>query len=460
MYEIPVQYANTDPNFDQLSQQVLASMRRLGVPGVAVGVLHQNHEHMAGFGITSVENPLPVTPDTLFQIGSTTKTITGTLMMRLVEMGLVDLDEPVRTYIPDFHLSDEVAEVSVTIRHLLTHMGGWAGDFFRETGSGDDCLARFVAEMAELPQLVPPGEVWAYNNAGFGLAGRVIEVVTGKSYEQAAREMILEPLEMNHSFFEPAEVISRRFVVGHRVYDTGEPTVLRPWSLSRASNPVGGLCSTVRDQLRYARFHLGSGTTSGNHQLLTSDSMAAMQTPHFRANLDRQIGLSWILKDLDGTRIVLHGGATSGQLSAFLMVPDHHFAITVLTNAEEGGLLHDEITNWALEHYLGLKEPDSGAFEISPEDVESILGSYDAQMTTLKIYLEDGQLMVQATPKGGFPDKDSPAPPQPPPSRLAFITPDRVMALDPPMTNSRAEFLRDEDGRIVWLRTSRLLKRL
>ncbi|MFO7660963.1 MAG: hypothetical protein R6X18_00075, partial [Chloroflexota bacterium] len=113
-----------------------------------------------------------------------------------------------------------------------------------------------------------------------------------------------------------------------------------------------------------------------------------------------------------------------------------------------------------LEHYLGLKEPDSGAFEISPEDVESILGSYDAQMTTLKIYLEDGQLMVRATPKGGFPDKDSPAPPQPPPSRLAFIAANRVMALDPPMTNSRAEFLRDEDGRIVWLRTSRLLKRL
>jgi CubicO group peptidase (beta-lactamase class C family) len=460
MHEIPIQYANTDPDFDQLSQQVVAAMRRLGVPGVAVGILHQDREHMAGFGVTSVENPLPVTADTLFQIGSTTKTVTGTLVMRLVEMGLIDLDEPVRSYIPDLRLSDKAAEVSVTIRHLLTHMGGWAGDYFSETGSGDDCLARFVAEMAELPQLASPGELWAYNNAGFGLAGRVIEVVTGQTYEQAAREMVLEPLAMDHSFFDPAEIISHRFVVGHRVNKTGEPSVLRPWALSRASNPVGGLCSTVRDQLRYARFHLGNGSTTNGHQLLSPESMAAMQAPHFRANLDRRMGLSWILKDLDGNRVVLHGGATSGQLSAFMMVPTHQFAITVLTNAEEGGLLHDEIANWALEHYLGLKEPESSTLELTPEAMEPYLGSFDAQMTTLRIYLEEGQLMVQATPKGGFPDKDSPAPPEPPPSRLTFIAPDRMMALDPPMTNTRAEFLRGEDGHILWLRTSRLLRRL
>src|SRR5690606_32934919 len=152
--------------------------------GVAVGILHDSRERMAGIGFTSVENPLPVTADTLFQIGSTTKTITGTILMQLVEKGLLDLDEPVRTYLPELRLADKAAEEGVTPRHLITHMGGWMGDYFSDTGDGDDALTRYVAEMAELPQVTPTGSIWSYNNAGFGLAGRLIEVITGNSYER------------------------------------------------------------------------------------------------------------------------------------------------------------------------------------------------------------------------------------------------------------------------------------
>lgn len=459
MREIPVHFANTDRDFQELSDFVISAMRRLGIPGVAVGVLHEGRQYMAGFGITSVENPLPVTADTLFQIGSTTKTITGTLMMRLVETGLVDLDEPVRTYIPDLRLSDKDAEATVIIRHLLTHMSGWAGDYFSDTGDGDDCLARFVVEMADLPQLVPPGTIWAYNNAGFGMAGRIIEIVSGQAYEDAAREQILEPLGMRNSFFSAADVISRRFVVGHRVDDTEGPVVLRPWALARAANSVGGLCSSVRDQLRYASFHLGDGATQYGDRLLTADTMRAMQSPHYPANLGREMGLSWILSEVDGTRIVQHGGATKGQLSAFLMVPAHSFALTVLTNAEEGGRLHDEVSDWAIHHYLGLREPDPSHLVISVTEMEPYLGTYEAQLTRLELYLEDEHLMVRSIPKGGFPDKTSPAPPAPPPSRAAFIAPERIIALDPPLIDTEAEFLRDESGRIAWLRTSRLHRR-
>ena len=163
MYHLPVHYEENDPQFRALSDYVIAEMRRLQVPGVAIGIIHDGREYLAGFGITSVENPLPVTADTLFQIGSTTKTLTGTIIMRLVEKGLIDLDEPVKTYLPDLRLKDNYAQGSVTTRHLLTHMGGWVGDFFRETGSGDDALARYVAEMADLDQVVPIGTVWSYN---------------------------------------------------------------------------------------------------------------------------------------------------------------------------------------------------------------------------------------------------------------------------------------------------------
>jgi CubicO group peptidase (beta-lactamase class C family) len=426
---------------------------------VAVGLWHDGRERLAGYGVTSVENPLPVTADTLFQIGSTTKTVTGTIAMRLVEQGRLDLDTPVKQYLPELRLQDAAAEASVTPRHLLTHMGGWLGDFFRETGSGDDALARYVAEMALLPQVVPAGTLWSYNNAGFGLLGRVIEAVTGQPYETMAQEMLLDPLGMDNSFFFPADVISRRCVVGHRVDEKEGPVVVRPWAIGRAAHAVGGLCSSARDQMRYARFQLSDGTAPGGERLLSAETMRTMQSPCCAANLDREMGLSWILRDMAGERLVMHGGATNGQLSAFLMVPTRGFAITVLTNAEEGSMLHDAVVAWALEHYLGLVEPERTYLTLDAAAQAEYLGLYTARLGHLELYADDGQLMARQIPQGGFPDVDSPASPAPPPSRLAFYAPDHVIALDPPLINMRAEFLRDESGRIVWLRTSRLHRR-
>jgi hypothetical protein len=144
-------------------------------------------------------------------------------------------------------------------------------------------------------------------------------------------------------------------------------------------------------------------------------------------------------------------------LSAFLLVPTRDFAITVLTNAEEGSMLNDSVVTWALGRYLGLDAaaPEEAA-DRKPADLSPYLGDYEAALDRLTIYLQDGELMAQMTPKGGFPDKHSPPGPTPPPSRLAFYADDRVVALDPPMIHTRAEFLRDEAGDIVWLRTSRL----
>src|SRR5262249_27747150 len=154
----------------------------------------------------------------------------------LVEQGVLELEAPVRRYLPDLRLSDaEVAE-RLTLRHLLTHTAGFVGDFFEDTGPGDDALQRYVSGIADLPQLVPLGTLFSYCNSGFAIAGRVIEMVCGKTYEQAARELVLEPLGMQHTFFFPTEVMTHRFVVGHRSpFDPDEEiTVLRPWQLPRA----------------------------------------------------------------------------------------------------------------------------------------------------------------------------------------------------------------------------------
>jgi CubicO group peptidase (beta-lactamase class C family) len=140
---------------------------------------------LRGFGVTNVGHPVPVDADTLFRIGSTTKTFTATAMMRLVEQGRVDLRAPVRTYLLDFALSDAAVANSVTVRQLMNHSAGWLGDDYGDFGRGDDALARYVAAMKQLPQLPPLGQVFAYNNAAFVVAGRVIESLTGKPYETA-----------------------------------------------------------------------------------------------------------------------------------------------------------------------------------------------------------------------------------------------------------------------------------
>jgi CubicO group peptidase (beta-lactamase class C family) len=198
-----------------LDDVVAGLMNQFGVPGVAVGVWCDSQETIAGYGVTNVEHPLAVDGDTLFQIGSTSKTFTATLAMMLAEEGKLDLDRPILAYLPAFQMQDAEVTARATLRHCFTHTGGWLGDYFDDTGDGDGANARYVERMAELPQLTPLGEVWSYNNAGFGLAGRVIEVVADQPYEQVVQERIFSPLDMDHSFYFAKDVITHRVAVGH-----------------------------------------------------------------------------------------------------------------------------------------------------------------------------------------------------------------------------------------------------
>jgi CubicO group peptidase (beta-lactamase class C family) len=111
-------------------------MQRHDVPGVALGILWNGRAHTICEGVTGVDHPLPVTDDTLFQVGSVTKTVTATIIMRLVERDEIDLDAPVRRYVAEFRLADEDAAAAVTVRHLLTHTAGWPGEYSVDTGWG------------------------------------------------------------------------------------------------------------------------------------------------------------------------------------------------------------------------------------------------------------------------------------------------------------------------------------
>src|SRR4029079_16833094 len=128
-------------------------------------------------------------------------TFTATAIMRLVEQGKVSLDEPVRTYLPEFKLRDEAVAAKVTVLQLLNHTAGWEGDMMDDTGDGDDALEKYVARMERLQQVSPLGTTVSYNNASLSVAGLIIARVCGTTYEQAIRDLLLDPMGLDHTFF-------------------------------------------------------------------------------------------------------------------------------------------------------------------------------------------------------------------------------------------------------------------
>ncbi|MHB8450320.1 MAG: serine hydrolase domain-containing protein [Mycobacteriales bacterium] len=442
---------------NELAEFLSATATELTVPGAAAAVLLDGEERVAVHGVTSVENPLPVDEDTLFQFGSTGKTYTATAMLRLVEQGRVDLDAPVRTYVPEFALADEEAAATVTVAQLFNHTAGWQGDLMDDTGDGDDALERYVALMVKLEQVTPPGAAVSYNNASLSLAGRILEKVLGTSYEQAIRDLVLDPLDLTNTFFFANEIITRRFTVGHRQHEDGRVTVARPWALPRAGNPAGGMSASVRDQLAWARFHLGDGTAPDGTRLLERATLERMREPtaDMRGSaLGDHVGISWLLRDVGGVRIVGHGGTTIGQHSEFTMVPERGFALVSLTNSGPGGAdLNRTLEKWALEHYLGIREPQPTTVHLDAAALAAYAGRYETIAAVCDVAAGDGQLVVTVTIKpetaAALAEAGEEVPDQPPiPIALLGGADDRFVVPDGPGTGMTGYFTRDTSGRV------------
>ncbi len=442
----------------QLQTAVAEAAERLGVPGVAVGVLTGDAEHYAVHGVTSVENPLEVDTGTLFQFGSTGKTYTATAIMILVERGLVELGAPVRRYVPELRLSDEQTARQVTVLHLLNHTAGWAGDLMDDTGAGDDALARYVQKMAGLAQVTPLGSTVSYNNASLSLAGRIIEKVTGKTFEQAMQELVFDPAGLSHSFFFATDVMTRRFAVGHSQHPDGHLTVARPWALPRGASPAGGITSDIGDLIRWARFSLGDGRAGDGTRVLSEHLLRSMQQPTAESPgnaVGDAVGISWWLRDVGGVRLVSHGGNTIGQDSGFDLVPERNFAIATLTNCSpNGGQFNEEMRRWALESYLGVVDRTPDPVKLSDAELLRYVGRYETLAAIADIAVSDGGLIatVEIKPEvlaqlhaAGEEEPDQP----PLPLGLLPGPADRYVVTGGPAKGMKGYFARSEQGEII-----------
>ena len=252
---------------------------RHGVPAASVAVLRGEEVDAAASGILNLDTGVEATADSLFQIGSITKVWTATLAMQLVDEGRIELDAPVRRYLPGFRVADALVSEAVTIRHLLTHTSGIDGDHFADTGRGDDVLERYVETCAELPQVHPLGATMSYCNTGFTVLGRVLEAVTDTVWDDLLRTRLVEPLGFTHTVTLPEDVLRFRAAIGHIQPQGHELRPAPAWGLPRTAGPAGAICSTGRELVAFAELHLQDGLGPGGARLLSEESARAMREP-------------------------------------------------------------------------------------------------------------------------------------------------------------------------------------
>ncbi|PSM38964.1 serine hydrolase [Streptomyces dioscori] len=371
-------------------QRRLAELaERHQVPGAVLGIARGAHSDVVAHGVLNKATGVTTTRDSLFQIGSITKVWTATLAMQLVDEGTLDLDLPIADVLPELRLADQQVAQQVTMRHLLTHTSGIDGDVFTDTGRGDDCLERFVGRLDEAAQNHPLGATFSYCNSGFVLAGRVIERLTGMSWDRALRERLVVPLGLEHTVTLPEDALRFRTAMGHDAEGDEPPRPVPAWSLPRSAGPAGLITATADDVLAFARLHLAGGTAPDGTRLLSERAARAMteqqvQLPD-KLTLGDSWGLGWIRFGWDGHRLVGHDGSTLGQAAFLRVLPEQDLAVTLLTNGGAAKDLYRDLFGEIFADLAGVALPEPPRPPAEPVSVDAgrYLGRYERAGTRI-----------------------------------------------------------------------------
>lgn len=329
-----------------LTATVARVLDRWPSAGVAVGVVHDGSvTQFLTHGVADVASQRPVTADTVFRVGSVTKTFTAIAVMQLREQGVLDLDAPANDYLRTFRLVPTKPGLRpATVRHLLTHTAGigyWRrlSDLMQPgVGSGDRARRSGAAPLADyyrkgLPVEVEPGTKWVYSNHGFAALGQIVEDVTGERLDRYLRVHVFSPLGMGRTDLVRSGPVRQGLATGYALRSRG----LRPVADRDVPTPGGGgVYSTPRDMTRYLAALLQDGANE-HGAVLRPETLATMYRPHFQPDPRLPgMGLGFELDEAESHRVVLKTGVLSGFHSALLVAPDDGIGLVVLTNT--GGL--------------------------------------------------------------------------------------------------------------------------
>ncbi|HEU0180003.1 MAG TPA: serine hydrolase domain-containing protein [Blastocatellia bacterium] len=381
------------PDFGELEKVALAELAETKAPGAAVGVVSGDRLVFAkGFGVSNVETGAPVTPDMLFRLGSTTKMFTAAALALLAEEGKLKLDEPIGKYAKG--LSPKIA--GLTAHQLLSHTAGLKDGAQMYGRHDDEALADTVRALKDDFLFTTPGRIWSYSNAGYWLAGYLIEVVSGKPYADALDERLFKPVGMQRTTLRPTMAMTWPLAQGHDVSGREKPKVVRPFADNAGNWPAGSIFSSVNDLSRFVIAFMNGGQIEGK-QVLSPSLIKQLSSPHAdQPGSEWKYGYGLGLGKNRGVRMVEHNGARSGYGSIIRMVPDHRFAVIILVNRTGGSL--SKTAEKAMELMLPLEakvESKPKPIAMTEAEMARYVGVYDAEPDRIEIVIKDGKLLFK-----------------------------------------------------------------
>ncbi len=387
-------------NLYSLEQHIEAQMKAARIPGFALAIVKdQEVVYAKGFGVTSVEDGgLPVTPQTLFRIGSTTKPLTGTAVMRLVEDGKLNLDRPVREYVDWLTFSEEGAIDRVTLRMLMSHTAGLptAAEHFGPRDPGG-LAARIREEIPTYPLIAPPGKLFSYSNPGVNLVGYIAEVVSGKPYAELMQELVFDQLEMKRTTFDPTVAMTYPLAQSHDLNEDGTLRTQHRFAENTAGYPSGFALSTVLDLSNFAIMQMNSGRFH-DKQVLSPESVAEMHKIQvdLYTTTGTGYGLTFGNDTYKGISLVEHNGAISSFGSQFVMIPNAGVAIVILFNRTTPDFAAETIVHRILDQLLDLPEEAAKPQAIEPERSlwPLYIGDYLGQYNGLASIQDEGDRLT------------------------------------------------------------------
>jgi len=354
-----------DATFAALETRWQSAIEELNVPGMSVAVVYQDKVIYAkGFGQRRLEPGLPFTPDSACYIASSTKPFTAFGIMTLVDQGKVDLDAPVKKYLPRFGLPKQDLAETLTVRDLLCHRYGIDNQIvtMAEAYTGEWTDDYFFEEVARSSGITGS---WAYTNLHFTIAGRIIEAVTGKPWQEYLREAIFQPLGMTHTTARASELYAYEDVAYGHSFRDGRWVEAPMRKQDNTMHAAGGIGGSARDLAQWLRLQMSDGTVDGK-RLISPTSLAEMFKPEVETDdgymmFERgTMGLAWHLGGYRGEQLIHHFGGYAGYAAHVSFMPKHNLGVIALANSDRGAsmLIHQAAAD-IYDGILGLSGEDN-----------------------------------------------------------------------------------------------------
>jgi CubicO group peptidase (beta-lactamase class C family) len=408
---------------ESIERFVLEQLAAWAVPGCAVAVVRDGNVVLAtGWGQRDLDAEVPVTPDTLFAIGSATKAFTAAAIGALVDDGLLEWDRPLRDYVPDLRLSDSAVTERLSIVDLLSHRSGLPRHDMAWLGHPDRSRADLVRRLRFLPISQDLRQGFQYCNFGYLAAGHVVEALSGTSWENFVQARLLTPIGMDRSNLSIDDMNANpdHATAYERRRGTVVQVLARPIT---AMAPAGAINSSAADMARWLLAQLGGGQVDGrvvmSHGTLTRQHLPHMLLPEdrtFPASTRYAYGLGWMIGGYRHHRLLEHSGGIDGFLTECMLLPDDGIGVAVMTNTSSSvmapvvayrvldELLDLEPLDWFSDFKArhdaasaGIQDARSARRVVHearlPRTLDAYVGEYEhAGYGTIAITLEDGAL--------------------------------------------------------------------